>query len=134
MGLYKKGIEKTISSEKEKDGSLGKEKVGSSLKTGIDKFYHLIEVSTGGITFLQIHSIIDSTPEQIEDWGNILERQGLIKVEYTSTGTAVYKPIVDTTSQYKETLILRKKRYIFFGLLLLFLGVIILIYLLGVFL
>lgn len=100
MGLYKRGIEKASgASLKEENfvfekksvqnGSEGVQKV--FLKTGIDKFYHVLELSSGSVSQAKILEILDVSSIQLEDWAKTLERQKLIDIDYTATGNVFYK-------------------------------------------
>ena len=95
MSLYKRGLEKVSETSVPviKDmGTPQKETLSSpSLKTAIDRFYHLIELSPSGIALQKVLDILDVRSPEIEDWAKILEKQGLIEVVYAPTGGTFYR-------------------------------------------
>jgi hypothetical protein len=126
MGLYQRGLEKV--GEKAKPFVQAKASVAksSSFKTDIDRFYHIVEVSSTGVSLQKVLEILDVSPATLEEWANVLEKQGLIDVVYSPTGVTTYKAKTLASSVEQKTFSFRKlsKKQLGFGLLfLLLLGI-----------
>ncbi len=132
MSLYKRGLEKV--NEKSSGQKISVEKVlpKNSFKTDIDKFYHLIEVSSSGVSLEKVLDILDASAADVEEWGKVLEKQGLIAVVYTPLGGTLFILKGQAPLQVKKSFSLpqvsRKKIFILLGLLLL-IGVSLTVYL-----
>ncbi|MSR86542.1 hypothetical protein EXS74_04055 [Candidatus Woesearchaeota archaeon] len=137
MGLYKKSIEKSnvASSVQEKPLTQKKEesppkkidatKPVTSFRTDIDKFYHILELSADPVLHTKVLEILDVSSSQVEDWAKLLEKQGILDIDYTTTGGVLYNLKGALPQQKKEILSENiffpqgKKRVIFLVLLLL---------------
>lgn len=148
MGLYKRGIEKSNDTAPKKvsvrERSQVLQKIAeplqkkespqkiSSLKTDIDKFYHILEISGSSVPQAKVLEILDVSSMQLEDWAKVLERQNLIEIVYTATGGVLYQlkgvPVkkIQASSPTKTVSgfsslddVHRKKIYLRLGLLLL---------------
>ena len=102
MGLYKRGVDVSTRTPLVKENvslqakpvdisQKKEERVKSSLKTDIDKFYHIVEISGGSVEQTKILEILDVSSLQLEDWAKVLERQNLIEITYTARGDILYK-------------------------------------------
>jgi len=90
MSLYKRGLEKISEKSSSQKGAGEKALPKNSFKTDIDKFYHLIEVSSSGVSLEKVLEIVDASPADVEEWAKVLEKQGLITVVYTPLGGTLF--------------------------------------------
>ncbi len=145
MGLYKKGIEKNQEAslveektplQKKQDlvqKNTGVVKDSVSFRTDIDKFYHILELSGDSVLHTKVLEILDVSSSQVEDWAKLLEKQGLLDIEYTTTGAVLYRLKGALPQQKKENvspagIFSTKKRKVVFLVLLLFAILFILLY------
>lgn len=91
MSLYKRGLEKVNDKSSVSKVAVEKTLPKNSFKTDIDKFYHLIEVSSSGVTLDKVLEILDTSAADVEEWAKVLEKQGLIDVVYTPMGGTLFK-------------------------------------------
>ena len=151
MSLYKRGLEKEGSVQSknsrlparessvrvssplpQKDSSQKKVVSGTSFKTEIDKFYHLVEISPAGVSLQKVLEILDASDLDVEEWARVLERQALIDVVYPPTGGILYRLHGNDTGHTKRVSLpalhfkdffAKKFLFIFLAVLFLVLGV-----------
>lgn len=127
MSLYKRGLEK-VTEKSSSVKTLSKKGGENSFKTDIDKFYHLVEVSSAAVPLEKVLEILDASAEDVEEWARMLEKQGFIEVVYTARGGTLYtmkgRAVQEkkfSFSQVQLPEISSQMRYVLIGVLLLLL-------------
>jgi CBS domain-containing protein len=62
------------------------------LETDVDRILKIIEEKES-VTVEDLAKLLNAKKEKVEEWGEILEEHGLIKIEYLATGKTIFKKI-----------------------------------------